>query len=95
MKHFYFTYDSDEDDCGAEFPVTSRITSEFKVHDDATWDVVLKEFLKFLGAAWGYDLLDKVSYETLHDKLDRLRRDGVILDDDEPWDDEIKNGLTD
>lgn len=82
MKQFYFTYDSDEDDCGPEFPLKQRITSEFTVYDEATWDVVLQKFLEFLSSVWGYDISKKVNYETLSERLDKLHENGKLSDED-------------
>ena len=44
-----------------------------KAYDDATpWDTVLTDFLVFLSGVYGYDIRDKVSFETLEEKTERL-----------------------
>ena len=44
-----------------------------KTYDDATpWDTVLTDFLQFLSGVYGYDIRDKVSFETLEEKTERL-----------------------
>lgn len=42
---------------------------EFEFDDAVTWDEVLQKFLKFLGAAYGYDISDEVSFTTTEDRI--------------------------
>ena len=58
-----FNYEHDEDGSWAFS----------KAYDDATpWDTVLVDFLRFLSSIYGYDIRDKVSFETLEEKTERL-----------------------
>ena len=45
------------------------------------WDNVLKDFINFLSAAYGYDIRNQVKFETTEEKLDRLVKEhGEELD---------------
>lgn len=85
MKTFTFSYNTSEGD-GVEFPSFESVEQTVQFDDGATWDAVLKVFIKFLGNAWGYDISDAVQFSTLQDKLQKLRDDGVLWDDEEDWD---------
>lgn len=73
-KHFSFTYRDGDEANAPEFPTETSITVNHSFDDNSTWDVVLEQFLKFLGHAWGYDISDQVRFETVKEKLDRLRQ---------------------
>lgn len=70
-KRFSFTY-YDDTDSSPEFPSETQINASYEFDDNSTWDVVLDQFVKFLGHCWGYDISDKVSYESMDDKLQRI-----------------------
>lgn len=89
-KRISFNYIDGDEANAPEFPESTQITASFVFSDESTWDVVLEAFVKFLGHCWGYDISDKVDFETMSDKLQRLRDQGVLFDDPEPWDDELK-----
>lgn len=81
IKTFTFTFDgADNSDVSDDFPIKEFITKTIHVDANATWDLVLKQFVLFLGHCWGYDIADKVSYETLQSKLDKLMEQ---LDEDD------------
>jgi hypothetical protein len=85
MKTFSFSYTDSEGD-GVEYPSFEEISQTVEFDDNTTWCAVLKAFIKFLSNAWGHDISDKVEYSTLQDKLQKLRDDGILWDDEEDWD---------
>lgn len=55
-----FGDDADPDDIG--YGKRKEVTFSFACSDVAQWTTVLREFLLFLGATYGYDVSAKVDY---------------------------------
>ena len=68
-----------------EYPNSTSITKTLRYDDATTWDVVLRDFISFLGHCWGYDISDKIEFknynqnmtrwEELHDEEEELPSD--------------------
>lgn len=83
IKSFDFSYyGPDCSDVSDEFPVRTTITKNIEMSEDATWDVVLNEFLLFLGHCWGYDIKSQVSYDTFDTRIQKMRDSGILEDED-------------
>lgn len=64
------------DNCGimdSEYPLHSEHTAMHVFDSSTTWHAVLNQFVHFLEGIYGYNISDQVHYETLEDKLERLR----------------------
>lgn len=79
-KQFTFTYADNSEEGFGIFPNSKTITVNLSYEDGTTWDAVLRDFVQFLGHCWGYDISEKVDYDTLDKKLARIKEK---LDDDE------------
>ena len=76
------------DTCGtpdSEYPISSEHTATHAFESSTTWQAVLNQFVHFLEGIYGYNISDQVHYETLEDKLERLRS---RLDDEEESDED-------
>lgn len=76
------------DACGtpdSEYPISSEHTATHAFESSTTWHAVLNQFVHFLEGIYGYNISDQVHYETLEDKLERLRS---RLDDEEESDED-------
>ena len=60
----YFSYQYSDDERNLSF--------HRKYEFDTPWDEVLKDYIDFLSFVYGYDIRDKVSFETLEEKTERL-----------------------
>lgn len=91
-KRFVFSYEKYDspDRQMSEYPHRSMIQASHDFDADCTWDAIVEQFLNFLSGIYGYNINDQVQYETLEDKIQRLRDQRVIMDDPEAWDDELK-----
>jgi hypothetical protein len=82
-KTFEFNYYGN--DCSSvsdEFPVRTNITKNIVVDEQATWDVVMGSFVEFLSHCWGYDLSKQVEYKDFSGRLEQLRDEGKLSDED-------------
>lgn len=70
--NFRFVYSTEYPD-QSDFPVEKTLEADMVFDDAATWDKVLDQFIQFLGNCYGYDLTNQVSYESIQDKLIRLK----------------------
>lgn len=80
-KHFQFSY-KDTSPGYEQFPEGKIIDVSMSFDEGITWDAVMREFVQFLGHCWGYDISEKVDYDTLEKKIDRLNKK-LGEDDDE------------
>lgn len=75
-KRFVFAFEQHDSHARQQYEFPHRtqmqVTHDFDV--DCTWDTVLRQFIQFLSGVYGYDISESVSYETLEEKLDRLRQ---------------------
>lgn len=69
----------------SEYPISSEHTATHAFESSTTWHAVLNQFVHFLEGIYGYNISDQVHYETLEDKLERLRS---RLDDEEESDED-------
>lgn len=79
------------DNCGiidSEYPLHSEHTAMHVFDSSTTWHAVLNQFVHFLEGIYGYNISDQVHYETLEDKLERLRS---RLDDEEESDEDTSS----
>jgi hypothetical protein len=74
QKVFRFEYSDDSPGYG-EFADYKDIQMTLRYDDAITWDVVLKDFVQFLGNAWGYDISDQVEIANFRDKISNLLDD--------------------
>lgn len=86
MTHYTFQY-SLQDDCGPNFPIAKTAQTSVQFHDEATWDVVLNEFISFLSSVYGYDISQSVHFESLEEKLAKTR-EKYNLDEEDTEEDE-------
>lgn len=82
-KRITFTFQDGNPDNAPEFPIYSTIEATHEFDENSTWDVVMDAFVKFLGHAWGYDISDKVDYDTLQERLDKFQDEWNDLYEDE------------
>lgn len=64
------------DNCGimdSEYPLHSEHTATHVFESSTTWHAVLNQFIHFLEGIYGYNISDQVHYETLEDKLARIK----------------------
>lgn len=85
FQEYRVSYKFEHVDCDGD-----KMNFEFAFDDSATWDVVLDKFLKFLSAAYGYDISEQVSYTTFEDRL----RAAESKLSDTSWDNEEENDDT-
>lgn len=67
-----------------------KMNFQFEFDDATTWDVVLEKFIKFLSAAYGYDISDSISYTTVADRIEaaRAKFGNTSWDDEEETEDD-------
>jgi hypothetical protein len=82
-KDFHFKYEGpDCSDVADEFPIYTSITKNIELAEHVTWDIVLNEFLLFLGHCYGYDIKSQVEYKNFSGRLEQLHAEGKISDED-------------
>jgi hypothetical protein len=82
QKVFRFEYSDDSPGYG-EFADYKDIHMTLRYDDAITWDVVLNDFVKFLGHAWGYDISDQVKIKDYKQKISDLMDDLYDPSEDE------------
>jgi hypothetical protein len=81
----YFT--KGNEDVADEYAIEDNLMRNIKYDANITWDCVLRDFIGFLSAIYGYDISDKVKFQTLEDKLNKIREENDYSSD-WPFDDE-------
>lgn len=85
MRYEFHCADTTNLDGVAEgFPTFKKTFVEVEFDEATTWDRVMDEFVSFLSGVYGYDIHRSVKYDTIEDKITKLREKGVLGDDD-PW----------
>lgn len=81
--NFRFVFSSENPDQADYFPIEKTLEADLVFDDAISWDKVLEQFLQFLGSCYGYDITDQVRYETLDEKVARLKEEIGDWDDEE------------
>jgi hypothetical protein len=88
-KHNYSFayYTKDNDDLDGSFAIDDNVMRNLAYGDNVTWPVVLRDFINFLSGIYGYDIGESVEFDTIDEKLAKLReeRPEVFADDDQEW----------
>jgi hypothetical protein len=78
---YTFTY-VDNQECEG-YPDETSLTKVSVFDSVSTWDVVLRDFIRFLEGVYGYNISDQIEIETARDRLDRILADRGLEDEDE------------
>lgn len=81
--NFRFVFSTENTDSTDYFPIEKTLEADLVFDDAISWDKVLEQFLQFLGSCYGYDITDQVRYETLDEKVARLKEEIGDWDDEE------------
>jgi hypothetical protein len=65
------------------YPDETCLTKTSVFDSASTWDVVLRDFIRFLEGIYGYNISDQIEIETARDRLDRILAERKIEDEDE------------
>lgn len=58
--HFRFSVNRDNGDACAEYAAQESVSASYAYLGGTRWDVILKDFARFLGMVYGYDISDRV-----------------------------------
>lgn len=81
--NFRFVFSTENTDSTDYFPIEKTLEADLVFDDAISWDKVLEQFLQFLGSCYGYDITDQVRYESLDEKVARLKEEIGDWDDEE------------
>lgn len=81
--NFRFVFSTENTDSTDYFPIEKTLEADLVFDDAISWDKVLEQFLQFLGSCYGYDITDQVRYESLDEKIARLKEEVGDWDDEE------------
>jgi hypothetical protein len=61
--YFRFSLNRDNGDTCTAYASTENVSVSYSYLGDTTWNVVLRDFVRFLGMVYGYDIDDQVKIE--------------------------------
>jgi len=72
----------DKQECEG-YPDETSLTKVSVFDSNSTWDIVLRDFIRFLEGVYGYNISDQIEIETARDRLDRILAERKLKDEDE------------
>lgn len=66
---YHYSDDREYEGMSEEFPLHTTLDKTSVFDDCATWDVVLRDFIRFLEGIYGYNISDQVQMSTIEERI--------------------------